>query len=212
MKEVALIGMAQSLFFLVIVVLKKEKQLKDYLLMSFFLFIGAELLYRFLLKIDIQFYNSPLVLFDIIYWALFGPVLLLYCKSVIDKNFKLKKKHLIHLILLVISVLSVLKYLLNRSNYNTFIEYYNLQTGVTKFGLLIWEFTSAIYIFFVLIILFNHKKKIKNYFSNLEKKELNWLLFLTLGFAIYIYSSYVYWILKDIFNIHLGFRFIDILI
>lgn len=211
MKEVALIGMVQALFFMVIVLLKKEKQLKDYLLLSFFFFIGCELSYRYLLKVNVAYFNSPVVLYDIIYWAMFGPVLFFYIKSVINKNFKFKIQDLIHLIPLIISLLSVLNYLTDRNNYTSFIEYYNLQTGLIKVGLLLWEFTSAAYILYALIILFNHRVRVKNYFSNIEKKKLSWLLFLTLGFAIYIYSSYGYWILRDLFNIQMKFRFIDIL-
>lgn len=211
MKEVALIGMAQSLFFMVIVLLKKDKHLKDYLLMSFFFFIGCELTYRYLLKVNVAYYNSLVVLCDIIYWAMFGPVLLFYIRSVINKSLKFKIQDLVHLIPLIISLIAILKYSLNRNNYSSFIEYYNLQTGLIKVGLLIWEFTSAVYILYAIIILFKHRVRVKNYFSSIEKKKLSWLLFLTLGFAIYIYSSYVYWILRDVFDLHMKFKFIDIL-
>jgi len=211
MKEVALIGIAQSLFFVVIILLKKQKQLKDYLLMSFFLFIGFELSYRYLLKVNNAFYNSPLILLDITYWALFGPVLLFYIKSVINKDLRIKSYNIGHLIPLIISLLSVLSYLLNRSDYISFIEYYNNQTGLIKIGLLIWEFTSAVYLLFALIILFKHRVKVKKYFSNIEKKRLSWLFYLTIGFSVYIYSSYAYWLLSDVFVLHMKFRFIDIL-
>ena len=211
MKEIALIGIVQSMFFLTIVVLRKEKQLKDYLLICFFIFIGAELLYRYLLKLDSTYNNSPIVIFDIVYWALFGPVLIFYVISVIKKNFRFTSRHLVHLFPLFISLVSVLKYFLNRGNYNSFIEYYNLQTGIIKIGLLIWEYSSTGYILFTIFILLRNKRMIKNYFSNIEKKEMNWLLYLTLGFACNLYLSYVYMILRDFFGLNLGIRFIDFL-
>ncbi|MCK7536359.1 MAG: hypothetical protein MZV63_37950 [Marinilabiliales bacterium] len=64
---------------------------------------------------------------------------------------------------------------------------------------------------FALIILFKHRVKVKKYFSNIEKKRLSWLFYLTIGFSVYIYSSYAYWILSDVFVLHMKFRFIDIL-
>jgi len=211
MKEIALIGIAQSIFFLTLVFLKKEKKLKDYLLSGFLVLIGAELLYRYLLYSDTFYANSRLVFFDIVYWALFGPVLLLYVQSVINKNFKIMSLHLIHITTLVISLLSVLPYFLSRNSFTSFVEFYNSSKGIIKVGLFIWEFSSAGYLLIVLIILFKHKQKIKNYFSNVEKKELIWLLYLTLGFSFYIYLSYVDWILHDIFNIKTGLSFLGML-
>lgn len=211
MKEIALIGLAQSLFFLILVFLKRGKKLKDYFLIGFFFLLGAELLYRYLLFSDTFYANSRLVFFDIVYWALFGPVMLLYVQSVINKNLKIKSLHLVHFAPLLISLLAVLPYFLNVNNYISFVEFYNSSKGIIKAGLLIWEFSSAVYLLFILIILFKHKQKIKKYFSNIEKKELLWLLYLNLGFAFYIYLSYVDWILNDIFNINTGIDFLGML-
>jgi len=211
MKEIALIGVAQSLFFIFLIVLKREKKLKDYLLIGFLLCLGAELLYRYLLYSENINANSRLILFDIVYWALFGPVLLLYVQSVINKNFRIMSLHLVHLATLVISLLSVLPYFLSRNSFTSFVEFYNSSKGIIKAGLFIWEFSSAGYLLVVLIILFKHKQKIKHFFSNVEKKELIWLLYLTLGFSFYVYLSYVDWILNDVFNIKTGLSFISML-
>jgi AraC-like DNA-binding protein len=206
MKEVALIGLSQSLFFVIILLLKRNKHLKDFLLIGFFLCIGCELLYRFLLFGNSFYYHSRLVLLDIVYWALFGPVLLFYIRSVIINRFKFRFNDLFHSIPLIISLITVSDYVFHKSLYNSFYHFYNLQTGIFKIGLNVWEFSSPVYLFYVLVILIIHKRKTKNYFSNIERRELNWLFLLTIGFTVFTYVTYSLWIFTDFLPLSLSLK------
>lgn len=210
MKEVALVGLSLSIFFVIILILKKDKVLKDFFLIGFFLCIGCELLYRFLIFSNSCYYHSRLVLLDIIYWAVFGPVLLFYIKSVITKRLQFKFADLFHLLPLIISLVTVSDYIFNKSDYNSFYHFYNLQTGIFKAGLNVWEFSSPVYLIFGLIILFQHKKNAKNYFSNIEKKELTWLFLLTIGFTLFIYITYALWIFTHFFPLSLSLELLTI--
>jgi len=50
-----------------------------------------------------------------------------------------------------------------------------------------WEYTVNVYYLAAIVTLIKHRKKIKNYFSNTSKPGVNWLLYLTIGFAVYLY-------------------------
>jgi AraC-like DNA-binding protein len=212
MKEVALVGLSQSLFFVIILLLKRNKHLKDFFLIGFFLCIGCELLYRFLLFGNSFYYHSRLVLLDIVYWALFGPVLLFYIRSVIIKRFKFRFKDLFHLIPLIISLITVSDYIFHKSLYNSFYHFYNLQTGIFKIGLNVWEFSSPVYLVYAIVILIKHKRNTKNYFSNIERRELNWLFLLTIGFTVFIYITYSLWIFTDFLPLSLSLKLLTIVL
>jgi len=79
MREIALIGFVQTLFFSLLIATKRKRETKDYLLIIFLLFVGAELIYRYLIKTITESDNKWLALFDISYWALFGPITLRFC-------------------------------------------------------------------------------------------------------------------------------------
>lgn len=212
MKEVALIGLSQSIFFVIILLLKRDKHLKDFLLTGFFLCIGCELLYRFLLFGNSYYYHSRLVLLDIVYWAVFGPILLFYIKSVIVRRLQFKLINLFHLLPLIISLVTVSDYLFNKSFYNSFSHFYNLQTGIFKIGLNIWEFSSPVYLVYAVVILIKHKRNTKNYFSNIERKELNWLFLLTIGFTVFIYVTYSLWIFSEFFPLSLSLKMLTVVL
>ena len=211
LQEIALIGFAQSIFFSTIISLKKNKTTKDYLLSVYFIFLSFELLYRYLIAND----SSPqlywFILLDIIYWALFGPLLVLYINALIVPEFKFNKIHLLHLVPLLISLFGISGYLISPDSYKSAYHYFDEITGLRNIALWIWEFCSAVYLIWAIFLLVIHKLKIKDYYSNTSRKDFNWLLFLVIGFALYIYSSYVFWIMSEFFSISSTFKFVNIL-
>jgi AraC-like DNA-binding protein len=212
MKEVALVGLSLSFFFVTILLLKRDKHLKDFLLIGFFMCIGCELLYRFLLFGNSYYYHSRFVLLDIVYWAVFGPILLYYIKSVIVRRLRFKLTDLLNLLPLIISLATVSDYFFNKSFYNSFSHFYNLQTGIFKIGLNVWEFSSPVYLVYATVILIKHKRNIKNYFSNIERKELNWLFLLTIGFTAFIYITYSLWIFSDFLPLSLSLKILTVVL
>ena len=207
-----MVGLSQSLFFVIILLLKRNKHLKDFFLICFFLCIGCELLYRFLLFGNSYYYHSRLVLLDIVYWAVFGPILLFYIRSISVKRFKFRLQDLCHLLPLIISLITVSDYVFHKSVYNSFYHFYNLQTGISKIGLIVWEFSSPVYLAYAIGILIKHKKKTKNYFSNIERKELNWLFILTIGFTVFLFITYSLWMFTDFFSLSLNLKLLTIVL
>jgi AraC-like DNA-binding protein len=211
MKEIALIGFVQTIFFSLLVVTKRQKETKDYLLVVFLLFVGAELIYRYLLFVISESANRWIVLFDISYWALFGPVTLLYVLYTTNQVSKFNLKQAVHFIPLVISFYSVKDFLWGDIVYSSFIEYFNTSAGLTKATLYFWEFCSPVYIVISLIILLRHKRIVKNYFSDIAGKDIKWLIVLLSGFTVYMCISYSIWIARDIFSFNIEVRMLDIL-
>jgi len=211
MKEIALIGFAQTLFFSLLIVTKKKKEIKDYLIIIFLLFVGAELFYRYLLQVIPESEIKWMTLFDITYWALFGPTILMYIYFTINKVKKVNYLHLLHLIPLFISLFSIKNYYFGNSEYISFIDYFNRSTGITNVALLFWEFCTPLYIVYSLYVLIMHKKSLKEYFSNISKKTLKWLFLLLSYFAIFLLMSYIVMLMRVIFHVEVNFNSLGIL-
>ncbi len=212
MKELALIGLVQTVYFSLIVFMKKRKELKDYFLILFLLLVGSELFYRYYSQINTSAENKWIAIFDIIYWAILGPVILLYVQSVINKTKKLELIHLLHLIPLIISIIPFIDYILI-SNHESFLYYYFSTQGFMKFAIAyVWEYTSFFYIVYSIVVLIKHRNNVKEFYSTTENKKLLWLLYLTGGFGFYIFISYLSWVLKDLAIIETSFKFIQIIV
>jgi len=211
MQEIALIGFAQTLFFSLLLVTKRKKEVKDYLLVVFLLFVGAELMYRYLIITIPEQGNKWMSLFDIAYWALFGPVTLMYILFTINKVKKFRSVHFLHLIPLFIGFYAIKNFFFGDIEYASFIEYFNGSTGITKLALYFWEFCSPIYIICSLYILIIHKKSVKNYFSRISGKDIKWLTLLISGFIIYLIVFYIIWIIEDVFHIVIELNSLEVL-
>ena len=211
MREIALIGFAQTLFFSLLIATKKRRETKDYLLIVFLLFVGAELIYRYLIKTIPESDNRWLALFDISYWALFGPVTLMYILFSLNRVKKFRFAHLLHLIPLLIGLFAIKNFFLANIDYDSFIEYFNKSSGITKVELYCWEFISPVYILYSLYILIIHKKTVKSYFSDISGKDLQWLIMLISVFVISMLVSYAIWFIEDVIHVLIKFTFLDIL-
>ena len=211
MREIALIGFAQTLFFSLLIATKRKKETKDYLLVVFFVFVGAELIYRYLINTIPEAENRWLTLFDISYWALFGPVTLMYILFSLNKEMELRYTHLLHLIPLFLGLIAIKNFFFGNISHDSFIEYFNESSGITKVALYCWEFISPVYILYSLYILIRHKRTVKSYFSNISGKDFKWLIMLISGFVIYLIGSYTIWFIVDVIHVSIQFNFLDIL-
>ena len=201
MKEIALIGFVQTLFYALLLLFKKEKKIHDLLLTVFLLFVGAELLYRYLLLLGYETSARWLVMFDITYWALFGPLTLFYILTATGKADRLRPAYLLHLVPLFISLLSVSGFLGQSVQARSFIDYYNTATGVTRAGLLVWEYASPLYLFYSLLLLRKHARLLKEQFSDISGRDIRWLMMLVAGFFTYCLLTYALWVTVDFFTL-----------
>nr|NQU93283.1 hypothetical protein [Bacteroidota bacterium] len=128
-RDLSLIGLSQIIVFVTVLLLKKQKRTKDYMLVIFLLLIGCEFFYRYLQTGFPGVSGNWAILFDIVYWALFGPVLYFYTRMVIDGNFRLKVQHLAHLFILVAGMFAVIHFVGSPAGSGSFVKYFSESTG-----------------------------------------------------------------------------------
>ncbi|PLX14413.1 MAG: hypothetical protein C0597_10060, partial [Marinilabiliales bacterium] len=142
MKEITLVGFVQALFFVIIVLMKKDKELKDYFLAIFFFLVGAELLFQYFYYKGNSVYSTSLIIFDFVYWAFLGPSIFFYTKSVINSNFKFTQVQLFHLVPFFISSIALIYYFTS-GKYDSFQVFFHNCTGIIRYILIfVWEYTT----------------------------------------------------------------------
>ncbi|CAL2057806.1 AraC family transcriptional regulator [Tenacibaculum sp. 190524A05c] len=136
------------------------------------------------------------------YWLIpialaLGPLIYFYVKSITQSNFKFKRRDILHFALAICLVL-----------FRVFIYIYDSlqpgfndkQNGVLKIAfdenivqpvLVFLDFSvMLLYLAFTFQLFYNYRTKIKEYFSNTYKLELNWVLsFLIVFTSLFLYSS-----------------------
>ncbi|MCH2034361.1 MAG: AraC family transcriptional regulator [Tenacibaculum sp.] len=136
------------------------------------------------------------------YWLMpialaLGPLIYFYVKSITQSNFKFKRRDILHFALAICLVL-----------FRVFIYIYDSlqpgfndkQNGVLKIAfdenivqpvLVFLDFSvMLLYLAFTFQLFYNYRTKIKEYFSNTYKLELNWVLsFLIVFTSLFLYSS-----------------------
>jgi len=202
---IALSGLGLILLYTVLILQKVPKQRKDYLLAVIFVMIGFELFFRYANKSISNLYYSWLVGFDLFYWVLFGPLMYLYIEFVIYKYRRFKYSDLIHfipLLFLLFPYISFLKDSTDNIHFFTFIDNSNLFYQVL---IIIWDYITPTYFIFIVIKLINHKKSVSNYFSNLQKNDLTWLLYLAGGYMTYLITYISLSFVNELLNIEIPF-------
>lgn len=207
MRDIALIGFVQALFFSLLIILKKDKEQKDYFLFSFLLFIGAELLYRYLLLSGIDRQNKWLILFDIMYWGLFGPLILIYVLSVTGKVRRIKVVYLLHLTPMIFGLYSIKGFFTGDPGLTGSQAEFS---RITIWSAYIWEFATPAYNLIALFLLVRHRWSVRNYFSDITGKNLTWLIMLISGHLICIFTAYTIWFLVGVLDISIKFRMAEI--
>lgn len=139
-------------------------------------------------KINYFLYNIAIAL---------GPLIYFYVKSVTTSNFKFKKRHLWHFAF----AFTFIAYRLFIFSYDAMQPGFNeTQNGVLKInvdeaivqpvmGFIEFPF-MLLYLAFTLQLFYNYRRRIKQYFSNTYKLELNWILsFLVLFSLLFLYDT-----------------------
>ncbi|WP_245738217.1 helix-turn-helix domain-containing protein [Hyunsoonleella jejuensis] len=139
-------------------------------------------------KINYFLYNVAIAL---------GPLIYLYVKSVTKSNFRFKKVYWWHFAF----VFTFIAYRLIIFSYDALQPGFNeTQNGILKIaideaivqpvmGFIEFPF-MLLYLAFTLQLFYNYRKRIKQYFSNTYKLELNWILsFLILFSLLFLYDT-----------------------
>jgi AraC-like DNA-binding protein len=149
---------------------KKGNQLSHKILAAF-LFANAMYIFDFALPAIIRVTGINF------YWIrgygsafgfLFGPLLYVYSKSITANDFSLKPFHLVHFLLFVLVFLFV--------PLKIHIPY------LYRYSVFHLQITPYMIACFVVII--NYRKKIRNYYSSIDKLSLTWMLYVVGAFFI----------------------------
>jgi len=113
---------------------------------------------------------------------LFGPLLFLYTKSITQKDFSLRKIHLIHVaVFLIVFIASLIKFNIPE-NY----LYATLYLQTTP------------YMIACIKIILNYRITLKNYFSSIDKLNLTWLLYIIGAFFVMWMIDFTNFILSNL--------------
>lgn len=133
-----------------------------------------------------------------------APLIYLYVKSVTESNFKFKKVYWWHFAL----ALLVVAFKIGTYTYDALQPGFDdVQNGILKLSLdeaIVQEILSYIspthmllYLAFTFQLFYNYRKKIIQYFSNIYKLELNWILTFLILFSI----SFLYDTVQEIIDL-----------
>ncbi len=183
----------QSLLFIFLILLvKHERHVSDYFLIGFFaaqIVIPIHVLVNFNTEIRVlglQFSPNLLHLFDIAYWVE-GPLLLWYTRSILYKNFALRRKDALYLVPTFIYFI-----------YMSFV-FYSLESAEKIQFLALEQSADApsmrhtteairegLRVFFGVLCLMDIRKarnELRDRFSNIEKIDIGWLSILVIAFT-----------------------------
>jgi len=199
-----LFGAVQSLFFVVLVLSKKEKYLSDYLLVCWLTAMGLQLISYYVFHEEMYdswlVWPALLILPPLIY--VHGPLLYLYTMSLVHRNYSFKLKSLLHFMPLATSIFYYLYLIVFKANGDA--GYFVSRPVVSEYLSIIFYllniFLNPVYVVVVLFKLADHQQKIKMNFSYVEKINLNWLKILAIGLGS---ISLIVWIVHIISNLNL---------
>jgi len=203
MKYIALMGLGQVLLIIVLILFKNRKQTKDYLLAVVLFLIGCELFYQFMDLPVTQQSDNRIIILDQIYWALLGPVMLFYINFVTGKSTKFHYRYFIHLLPLIIILIPYVRYMSSGADVR-FYHYIGNSDFLNKALVFMWDWATPAYFLVILFLIRAHKNQVRNYFSNLYKKDLKWAKYLTGGFFIYMIIGFALIYASEIVPLNLG--------
>lgn len=196
--QIYLVAFFQAIFFVFVTLKKKNKQINHYYLSFFILLLALECLLSYIFA---QFSFSDQVIyysFNILIWTLLGPSFYLYIKYSIYPITKFRKSDLLHLLPFVFVYLTLINFLIvHRYNLPIHLFFDTNHGFLLKTGIKVWQYSTFIYYTIVIGIIFFHRKHIKHFFSNISEINFSWILYITIGFAVYLGAEIIYLILYE---------------
>ncbi len=202
MSSLYLIGFIQTIFLSILILTKKKLKLSDIFLFFFILVMGLRLLNIYFGEIGYyELYPKIARLIEFIYWPLFGPLLYLYIEAIISSDNKFKIIYLVHFIPGFIVLVVFAGFIYNNEGLS-FNEY--CQRGIFfQIGKFFWYYTTHLYYIFSLIKLHRYRRRVEDYFSSKKDVDLKWLLIMTYGFGLFLFTSMFFILTHDIIPIEL---------
>lgn len=185
MQYLFLTGIILSAFHSFVLFSKNDKRLSDYVLALWFCFSGISLFSFFLVYSDKHLIYPSLTVLGMPFPLLIGPLLLLYTKYKTTTN-SFKKSDLLHVFpFAIVFFFFVNIYFLPFESRSEILRSggrgYEMQGFIKLLAIYI---SGMVYIPWSAKKLLDYKKNINNQFSNTERINFNWLLYLIIGMAI----------------------------
>lgn len=185
-------GFQSLLFIFLILLVKHDRHISDYFLIGFFIAqiaIPMHVLVNYNYEIRIlglEFSPNLFHIFDIAYW-IEGPLLLWYTRSILYKNFALRKKDTLYLLptFIYFIYMSVVFYSLDSADKVQFLALeQNADAPSTQHG--IAAVREGLRVFFGVLCLIDIRRarnELRDRFSNIEKIDIGWLSILVVAFT-----------------------------
>lgn len=181
------------LFALLIFIVNQDRRQNDYFLIGFLL-TQAAIPLHILVNYGAEFRYVALAaspdlyrIFEIAYW-LEGPLLLWYTRSLVYKDFRLKKIDLLYVVPAFVYLVSMIFsfYILSEPAKVALLENYKTVDGSLTRHLegFIRESLRVFFSVLCLIDIRHSRQQIRDRYSSLEKIDLGWLNLLVIGFTV----------------------------
>ncbi|MDA3865845.1 MAG: helix-turn-helix domain-containing protein [Salinivirgaceae bacterium] len=192
MTAILIIGIFEALFLSGLILAKNNKSKPDFILLTTLIVMASTIIASYMEQYNLRnnfpypffIHISPPLIF------LHGPLLWFYIKSLTTKKFSIKPIHLLHLLPFITALTNMyfFSYRLSAAErINSFASeefrnspaYPAVIAGIALFsqGYFIWG----------LVLIRNYRKRIKQFFSAVENKDLKWLKFILVS-AIFTYA------------------------
>lgn len=172
-------GIAIAIFLFAVLIAKPEKKIPDYMLAALLFFAAQSILNTFLAYKNLYILYPDLFVFGFGSPLNIGPLLFLYT-SYQTKNIEFQKRDLLHFLpYVIISLLHLQFYFLPLTEKENIMRLNGKGYETINFIRIICIYISGlVYSLLSLWLLLRFRKGLKNEFSNTEKIQFNWLLFL----------------------------------
>jgi AraC-like DNA-binding protein len=182
-----IIGIFIAFFLAVLILTKKGRNRANTILGIWMIIIGLHLFGYYSFVSEIIYIYPFLMWLNLPYAFVHGPMLYLYTEALTNPERFKSKTWLLHFVLPVLMIFTLLPIMLMPENERIML-YRNNGKGFEDFLLFDWaiplSISGIIYIVITNNLLYKHKKRILNQFSNQEKINLNWLRFLFYGMGL----------------------------
>jgi AraC-like DNA-binding protein len=184
METIAWLGFSQALFAAIIMMAKKNRSVPDKLLSAWLCLLSIAFL---TCAIDYAIFGYPLLSSS---FLLFNPAFYLYVKSLIKSDFRLKWIQLLHLVPFVF--FETFAYILHEpyvmSGFLAFDSTFLFRYFFSIASILSWIAYNAA----TASIIFKHRKRILDEYSNIESnKKVTWLIFIVIFYNAFCFASVI---------------------
>lgn len=186
MSEIYLLGSIQALFFIVLLISRKDRKTADLYLAAFLLLVSASLFFDYLPELNLPDDKQGIFIISYYFPLLFGPLLWFYSDSLINGYRKFRLIYLLHLLPAVIFsfvIFSFNDYDADRKIDIILKGYFNISIGYFIINLLVM-LSVPLYIWQITDNLSKNKVNIDLNYSQTDAVSLNWLKYISVSFLI----------------------------